>query len=75
MGKRITGWIEIKLEQEMMLKINREKTRIVKMNEPGASLNFLGFTLRYDADSKGSYGIEVNGGADLSERMKAFMLD
>ena len=53
MGKRIISWIESKLEQEMMLKINREKTRVVKMNEPGTSLNFLGFTLRYDADLHG----------------------
>ena len=32
------------------LTVNREKTRIVKLHETGQSLNFLGFTLRYDRD-------------------------
>jgi RNA-directed DNA polymerase len=47
MGRRIVEWIESKLEKEMRLTINKEKTRVVKMNEPKANLNFLGFTLRY----------------------------
>ncbi|HLP45648.1 MAG TPA: group II intron maturase-specific domain-containing protein [Candidatus Kapabacteria bacterium] len=34
----------------MRLTINQEKTRVVKMNEPKANLNFLGFTLRYQDD-------------------------
>jgi RNA-directed DNA polymerase len=32
------------------LTINREKTRVVKMRQPGASLDFLGFTFRYEQD-------------------------
>lgn len=32
------------------LTINREKTRVVKMHQPEASLNFLGFTFRYEQD-------------------------
>ena len=31
-----------------MLEINREKTRIIKLRQKGASLDFLGFTFRYD---------------------------
>ena len=33
--------------------VNREKTRIVKLHRPSESLNFLGFTLRYNRDLYG----------------------
>jgi RNA-directed DNA polymerase len=36
------------------LTINREKTRVVRLNQPSASLDFLGFTFRYDRDQYGS---------------------
>jgi RNA-directed DNA polymerase len=49
-SRQLTGWIERMLEGRFRLTINREKTRIVKMREPSASLTFLGFTLRYDRD-------------------------
>jgi RNA-directed DNA polymerase len=52
MGKRITGWLEEKIESELGLSINRDKTGIVRMNKEG-SLNFLGFTLRFDRDLRG----------------------
>ena len=45
---RLVGWIETKLESWMGLEINREKTRVVKLRQQGASLDFLGFTFRYD---------------------------
>jgi RNA-directed DNA polymerase len=45
---RLVGWIEAKLESWMGLEINREKTRVVKLRQLGASLDFLGFTFRYD---------------------------
>jgi RNA-directed DNA polymerase len=51
-GTRLTGWIESKLEGWLGLEINREKTRVVKLKEEGASLDFLGFTFRYDEDLK-----------------------
>jgi RNA-directed DNA polymerase len=53
MGVRITRWIEGKLETDLGLRVNREKTSIVRMGRRGARLNFLGFTLRYDRDLKG----------------------
>jgi RNA-directed DNA polymerase len=53
MGGRITDWLERKLEHELGLTINREKTRIVKLKRPGGSLDFLGFTMRYDRDRNG----------------------
>ena len=47
---RLIAWIEEPLEGRFRLTINREKTRVVKLNQPGQSLTFLGFTLRYDRD-------------------------
>jgi len=52
-GSRLIGWVESKLESWLGLEINREKTRVVKLREKGASLEFLGFTLRYYDDLKG----------------------
>lgn len=53
MGPRITGWVEKKLETDLGLRMNREKTNIVQMGKKGVILDFLGFTLRYDRDLKG----------------------
>ncbi|MBV8610628.1 MAG: group II intron reverse transcriptase/maturase [Singulisphaera sp.] len=52
-SRRLIDWIEGTLEGRFRLTVNREKTRIVKMHQPGASLTFLGFTLRYDRDRFG----------------------
>lgn len=52
-GSRITRWVEEKLETELGLRVNRDKTNIVKMGKEGTTLDFLGFTLRYDRDLKG----------------------
>ena len=35
------------------MELNREKTRVVRLNEKGERLDFLGFTFRYDRDLKG----------------------
>jgi RNA-directed DNA polymerase len=53
MGPRITDWLERKLEQELGLTINREKTRTVRLTPSGGSLDFLGFTYRYHHDQNG----------------------
>ena len=50
---RLGGFIEAKLETWMGLTINREKTRVVHLGQDGASLDFLGFTFRYDRDRHG----------------------
>jgi RNA-directed DNA polymerase len=52
-GPRVTRWVEEKLEGDLGLKLNRDKTRIVRMSREGESLDFLGFTLRYDWDLQG----------------------
>jgi RNA-directed DNA polymerase len=53
MGTRITKWIESYIEDTLKLKINKEKTKIVKLNERGEKLNFLGYSYRFDRDLKG----------------------
>ncbi len=50
---KLVGWIESKLETWMGLTINREKTRVLDLKQKGASLDFLGFTFRYDRDRFG----------------------
>lgn len=45
---RLSSWIEAKLETWMGLEINREKTQVVNLKEVGRSLDFLGFTFRFD---------------------------
>jgi RNA-directed DNA polymerase len=50
---RLTGWIEEKIETWMGLEINREKTRVVDLKKEGDSLDFLGYTFRYEMDMHG----------------------
>jgi len=50
LGKRIVDWIETTLEGRFRLTVNRQKTRVVRMREKGARLDFLGFTFRYELD-------------------------
>jgi RNA-directed DNA polymerase len=52
-SERLTSFIEGKLEGWMGLEINREKTQIIRLQEVGASLDFLGYTFRYDRDQFG----------------------
>ncbi len=54
-GLRIDEWLDAKLEGWLGLSINREKTKVVNLDEgEGESLDFLGFTFRYDRDLHGS---------------------
>jgi RNA-directed DNA polymerase len=53
LGGRIGGWIERKLEGDLGLEVNRDKTSIVRMGQAHESLNFLGLTFRYDHDLQG----------------------
>jgi len=52
-GPQVQGWIEETLEGWLGLKLNREKTRVVDFKQEGASLNFLGYTFRYERDRLG----------------------
>ncbi len=53
MGTGITDWVRATVEDWMGLTINRDKTRTVKLGEAGASLDFLGYTFRYERDKFG----------------------
>jgi RNA-directed DNA polymerase len=46
-GDRIVGFIEEKIERRLGLVINREKTRVVQMDDEDATLDFLGYTFRF----------------------------
>jgi RNA-directed DNA polymerase len=46
----VEEWVELKIEKELGLVINREKTKVVNVTELGEVLNFLGYTFRYDKD-------------------------
>jgi len=52
-GETLTRFVEMKLEGWLGLTLNRTKTRIVDLKETGASLDFLGYTFRYDRDLQG----------------------
>ena len=49
----LTNWVETRLEGKFGLEINREKTRVVEVKRGGESLDFLGYTFRWDRDLKG----------------------
>lgn len=59
-GPRLVGFVETKIEDWLGLKLNREKTRIVNLNEEGSSLDFLGYTFRYDRSLYGGGGKYLN---------------
>lgn len=46
-GYRVTEYIEEKVERRLGLVINREKTRVVRMKDEGATLDFLGYAFRW----------------------------
>jgi RNA-directed DNA polymerase len=52
-GPQLEGWIEKRLEGWLGLQLNREKTRVVDLTAQRASLDFLGYTFRYDRDRLG----------------------
>ncbi len=52
-GLRISEWLDAKLEGWLELTINRDKTKVVNLGQ-AESLDFLGFTFRYDRDLFGS---------------------
>ena len=51
-GARLKEWIRSQLEDWLGLELNRDKTSVVNLRDP-ESLDFLGYTFRYDWDLKG----------------------
>lgn len=52
-GSRIRGFIESKIESWLGLELNRAKTKVVDLRTVGSSVDFLGYTFRYDRDLHG----------------------
>ncbi len=50
---QVEAFIEQKIEGWLGLRINREKTRVLNAREPGQTLDFLGYSFRYDRDIQG----------------------
>ena len=50
---RLRDYIETRIESWLGLELNRGKTKVVELRRPVASLDFLGFTFRYDHDRNG----------------------
>jgi RNA-directed DNA polymerase len=59
-GPRLQSWIEEKIEKWLGLEINRDKTRVVDLRKEKASLDFLGYTFRWDRDLYGRAGRYLN---------------
>ena len=60
MSSQLTEWVQAQLEGRFRLTINRAKTRLVDLKRPSASVDFLGFTFRYDRDLFGRGGRYLN---------------
>jgi RNA-directed DNA polymerase len=52
-GEPIQNFLVELLEGKMGLRLNQSKTRILDLRKPGSSLDFLGYTFRFDRDLKG----------------------
>jgi len=56
----LIAWVESQLEGRFRLTINRSKTRTVDLKQPSASVDFLGYTFRFDRDLFGRGGRYLN---------------
>jgi RNA-directed DNA polymerase len=59
-SQRLINWVEAQLEGRFRLTINRSKTRTVDLKQPSASVDFLGYTFRFDRDLFGRGGRYLN---------------
>jgi RNA-directed DNA polymerase len=77
LGPQIVDWIERTLEERFRLTINREKTRVVRLRQRGQSLDFLGFTLRYERDPRGGvdHYLRVEPSRKAEARLRAKLRD
>src|ERR1039457_6353420 len=75
MGSETIEFIESRLEGKFQLEINREKTRVVDLREEGASLDFLGYTFRYDRDLKGRRPAGAGEAARNARQSSVFQAD
>jgi RNA-directed DNA polymerase len=59
-GPRLTAWLDGTLEATLGLRLNREKTRTICGSGTGVTLDFLGFTFRWDRDRTGRDRLYLN---------------
>lgn len=59
-SRRLRDFIEATIESWLGLELNREKTQVIDLREPGRSMDFLGYTFRYDRDLKGRHHRYLN---------------
>jgi len=57
---RMVAWVEEKIETWMGLSINREKTKVTMVKQSGTTLDFLGYSFRYDRSIYGMKGLYWN---------------
>jgi len=69
-GQRIEQWITATIEDWLGLEINRTKTSVVHLKQSD-SLNFLGFTFRFDKDLRGRGWRYLNLGPSKKSLKKA----
>jgi RNA-directed DNA polymerase len=70
-GSQLVEWVEKKLEDWLGLKINRNKTRIVNLNQEGTHLDFLGYQLGYGRSLFGGRYLHWGPSAKAVKREKA----
>ena len=52
-GPRLQQHIEDRIERWLGLELNRDKTKVLDLTQEGQTLDFLGYSFRYDRDRKG----------------------
>jgi RNA-directed DNA polymerase len=52
-GEKLQNWIKYAIEDWMKLEISQEKTTVVTLRQRSETLDFLGFSFRFDRDLKG----------------------
>jgi RNA-directed DNA polymerase len=52
-GPRLQQHIEDRIERWLGLELNREKSKVLDLTQTGQTLDFLGYSFRYDRDRKG----------------------
>jgi RNA-directed DNA polymerase len=70
-GPQLQAWIETTLEKRMGLTINRTKTRVVNLNDEGATLDFLGYRFGYERDLFGRPHRYLHWGPSAKSLMRA----
>ena len=73
-GERVESWVEEKIETRLGLRINREKTRVIRdLRADGEKLDFLGYSMKHAHDLHGRKGRKylcIEPSAKAQQRMR-----